>query len=133
MDDFLRAHLQDVGVIAGDGIGRRVRATACTSCLRRTLTGLDADRAGIAVHVDSAEIDRIGEVLAAARGVRTYTLRYVGGRWELDYRLPIEMQTFRRWPVFAGHRCDVAYPPVDEPHPKIARLQRKRLPDVPPF
>lgn len=140
MDEWMRSYLLSTGALNADGISRKARASRCSTCNRRTLTGLDADRAAGVAEVDSQEIDRIGEVLAVVRGLPTFTLRRIGGRWELDHRMPIEMHNERRWPVYPSHRCDVVYPEAKSTHPRLAKLaeqaqaaKRMRHLDIAPF
>lgn len=140
MDEWTRSFLLSTGALNADGISRKARASRCGTCNRRTLTGLDAERAAGVAVVDSQEIDRIGELLAVVRGLPTFTLRRIGGRWELDHRMPIEMHSDRPWPVYPAHRCDVVYPEPKSMHPRLAKLaerarsaRRTRSLDAAPF
>lgn len=138
MDEWLLAHLIDIGAISADGISRKARAGRCATCHRRTLTGLDADRAAGVACVDSREIGPVGEAVAIAGGLPTYTMRFIGGRWELDLRSRWEIEGGnRRWPMYAKHRCDALHVPPDTIHPKLLRYvavaASRALSDTPPF
>lgn len=134
MDEWLRHHLIETGVISADGHSRKAKATTCRRCNGRTLTGLDADVAGGLVEIDDREVDQVGEVLALAQGIPTYTLRFTGGRWEIDYRYAIEIHGRREWPIYPRHVCGVFYPHAPL-HPKLAKRYTRKppLPDIAPF
>ncbi len=101
-----------------DGVTRAARLGTCERCRRPVLRGLDDDRCAMAVTAEPFEIDRFGEYLALARGLRTFHLaRRFGssgaGRWEIDARDKCAIESPRkRYPVIPQHRCDVRLPAV---------------------
>ena len=52
------------------------------------MRGLDGDWCATSVDCDPTPVSAIGEVLALIDGRRTFELRRLGGRYELDLRTP---------------------------------------------
>jgi hypothetical protein len=113
LPDWLLHHLADQNP---DGVSRGARLTRCPRCHTRTLTGLDADRCALAATVDPTALDHLGEYLALATGLRTYTLARrtnASGnpRWEIDERTRWAIaHKERRYPVLPQHRCGTHLP-----------------------
>lgn len=70
--EWLRQHLTTIGAHNTDGISRTTRPRTCRTCHTLTLTGLDADRAGLPVRVDPQPLTPLGEAMALTAGRRTY-------------------------------------------------------------
>jgi hypothetical protein len=101
-----------------DGVTRGARLGTCERCRRPVLRGLDDDRCAMAVEADPFEVDRFGEYLALARGLRTFHLarRFNSAgaaRWEIDPRTQWSIAVERkRYPVIPQHRCGVILPAI---------------------
>lgn len=111
-----------------NGIGRRVRATACPTCRQPTLTGLDADTAAFTATADPAPLDPLGEALAVLAGRTTYELHHAGSRLELERRDSFAMRTpaGAKTDVLAEHRCGA--PPLPALPSRLARIAPKETP-----
>lgn len=110
-----------------DGVTRAARLGTCERCRRPVLRGLDDDRCAMAVEADPFEVDRFGEYLALARGLRTFHLaRRFGNsgsaRWEIDPRNQWSIESTRkRYPVIPQHHCAIILPAVADG--MLARLK----------
>ena len=99
-----------------DGVTRAARLGRCERCGRPVLRGLDDDRCAWVAVAEPFEVDRFGEYLALARGLRTFHLarRYGSAgasRWEIDSRDKCAIASpHKRYPVIPQHRCDVILP-----------------------
>lgn len=133
LPQWLQTHLENIGAANADGVARRARAGTCTQCNRRVLRGLDADMCALAVEMDAQEIDHAGELLALLRGMHTYDLVKVGGRWEINARHDYHMTIERPWPVMPEHKCGNVYPIPREPHARFVLPPRKPDQADPPF
>jgi hypothetical protein len=114
MDKWLIRHLEETGAMAPGGIGRGARVRNCKNCGAPTFQGLDADMMAATAITDLAPLDAFGELVALTGGLATYSLRFEGGRYELDYRY---IEEIRGSPpgtshidVVAEHRCGVRIP-----------------------
>ena len=138
MDKWLVRHLETTGAMAPGGIMRGARVQRCRKCGAPTFQGLDADVMAATAITDLAPLDALGEVVALTGGLETYSLRFLGGRYELDYR---DVEEIRAYPpgtanidVVAQHRCGVRIPAgrlteLAARRPKAPRLEF----DEPPF
>lgn len=116
--------------------GRAATPTPCPDCGRTVLRGLDGDRAALVAECDPEEIDTIGELVALALGLRTYTLTRspitaaVSG-WVVDPRYPAAIASGQRKPIVAQHRCGIAIPPAA--HKRLPAFTDQPLPIDAPF
>ncbi len=103
-DHVLASIEQRTGQDFARGAARRVRADHCRRCGRLVLRGLDADLlAGLAV-VDPVGLSQLGEQVAIAAGLETFTLAPAGmAGLNLDDRDPWR----RRRPPEAHRRANV--------------------------
>jgi hypothetical protein len=108
------------GQIDETGTGRRAHAIYCPQCHALCIAGLDADRCAISVRCDPVPVpDPAGELAALLAGRRTYRLSWVG-RYELDPRTPVEIETEHPGDPLNGgvvevlvqHRCGLPTPGV---------------------
>lgn len=102
MPDWLVRHLQTIGAMGNDRIGRQARTSRCVKCRAVILVGLDGDRCGWVARVDPLPLAPIGEAVALLAGRSSYALRIGVGVCELQYR--------DRWQILgspAGTRFDV--------------------------
>lgn len=119
----------------GDQVGERsARAGVCGWCKREVLRGMDANRcAGMAV-VDAHEVDEMGEVLALLRGLTTFDLVAMGGRWELNYRATAHIRRPRVYAVLAEHDCTYEHPASTVTHVALVRNEVTTVDtQIPPF
>lgn len=113
LPDWLLQRLHDENP---DGANRGARLTRCDHCGARTLHGLDADRCALAVTCTPIALDHLGEYLALANGIRTYSLARrtnASGkpRWEIDPRTRWHIERFeRRYPIIPAHHCTIRLP-----------------------
>lgn len=116
LPEWLRARLGDQG---GE---RSARAGVCGWCKREVLRGMDADRCAAMAVVDAYEIDELGEVIALLRGMTTFDLVLMGGKFELYYRGVTHIRRPRTYPVLAEHDCAYVHPAAANTHPMLARF-----------
>lgn len=102
---WLQRHLQNTGAWNTDGISRTARAHPCKHCHRLTLTGLDADRAAAPAHIDPTPLTPLGETLALAGNLHTYTLHWTGEHLEIDG--PRDATNITHHPAGTDPRTDV--------------------------
>lgn len=137
-DEQLLHALAGMDLLNADGVSRAARLDHCPDCGQRTLTGLDADRCGLAAKTDPTEIDALGEYLAIRLGIPTYNLTpgYSGKgkrRWELSPRMLPHIEAPRRSAVVAAHRCGIRLPATTQPFPQPTTTPRSARSAVPPF
>jgi hypothetical protein len=124
---WLQRQLETAGRWNSDGIGRSLTAGCCRSCKQPVVRGLDADVAGIPATCDPEPIDQAGELLALVAGRATYTVRHIGGRWQIGYRDHWRIKAGRPAAVLAEHRCGSpplpAGPPLTDPRPRAVRTE----------
>lgn len=107
---WLLAHLEEQGHLVG-GVGRRATIRPCADCRQATVTGLDADRCAHRATCDPNPLTARGEAIALIAGRRTYALRRLFGRLELDHRDHWQIRANpaghpdNRYDVLAEHRC----------------------------
>ena len=137
-DERLLAHLAAIGALNPDGVGRAAKVSTCGGCGARVLSGLDDERAGMAVSADLHEIDAVGEYVATQIGLLTFTLRIgyansgrrvlnLNARYGWDRRAPMNH------PVVAQHRCGMEIPPAAEQRPWPLARTAATDDDNPPF
>src|SRR5437879_6066733 len=83
---WLAKHLESIGAMGPDRIGRNARLHHCRDCGRYVLTGLDNDLCAGVAHADPSPLSPLGEALALIGGRRTYALHQSPGRLELQLR-----------------------------------------------
>lgn len=106
--DWLVRHLQNIGAMGNDYVGRRARATRCRYCPCSILVGLDGDRCAWVARVDPLPLSPIGEALAILSGRTTYALHVGIGRLELQVRDRWQITgapAGTRYDVLAAHVC----------------------------
>lgn len=85
--ETIKQVLESRGLWNADGIGRKARARYCTKCRAPVIAGLDDERSAMVVFVDpDPALNATGEVIALMQGRRTYSLRWLAGRYEIDHR-----------------------------------------------
>jgi hypothetical protein len=124
-DPWLQRYLELIGRWNADGIGRGLRARACTRCAVTCLAGLDADRAGLPVWLHPAPLNALGEAVALLLNIPTYSLHRRRNGLQADLR---DTAAIRKRPttiieVMAEHRCGLTLP---------ERLYRPRPVPLPP-
>lgn len=103
---WLQQHLEDRGLWDTDGVGRAARGRRCRTCREYVLVGLDSDRCAAPVAVDPDPLSAFGEAVARLGGRTTYSLRWLSGRLELDWRSHYDIRSEpRRLDVLQGHEC----------------------------
>lgn len=134
LPDWLLRRLEDENP---DGATRGARLERCDDCGTRTLRGLDADACAVTAICTPILLDHLGEYLALAHGLRTYSLarRFSASgrpRWEIDPRTQWHIEKYdRRYPIIPAHRCGVALPAaVGTPFKRLAPPAKH---DTPPF
>ena len=137
-DPALLRHLAAIGALNPDGVGRAARLSRCDDCGRRVLTGLDDERAGMAVDVDLHDLDAVGEWVAIQIGVATFNLRpgysNKGRRIvTLDARYRWDMAAPMKYAVLAQHRCGMEIPPAAQQRPWPLVRTATTADDGPPF
>lgn len=128
MPDWLVRHLQNIGAMGNDRVGRRAHATRCRYCPCSILVGLDGDRCAWVARVDPLPLSPIGEVLAILGGRRTYALHAGIGRLELVARDRWQIEgapAGTRYDVVAAHVCGAV------PLPQAPSVNR--MPEPPPL
>jgi hypothetical protein len=89
LPEFVKKRLIASGLMdEATGATRRARARRCEQCRQPVMRGIDADWAGSVVDCDPTPVSALGEVMALVDGRRTYELRYLGDRYEIDLRTP---------------------------------------------
>jgi len=132
MPDWLVRHLEAIGVMGNDRIGRRIRATRCRHCACSILVGLDADRCALPVQVDPLPLAPLGEALAILDGRSTYALHVGAGIAELQYRDRWQIAgspAGTRLDILSAHRCGTVRLPTA---PTVNRSTYRRT-ALPPF
>jgi len=133
MAEWLVRHLETIGAMGPDRIGRTARRSRCVKCGRAILTGLDRDRVAGVAHVDPLPLAPIGEALALMSGRRTYALHVGIGLCELQIRDHWQITgspAGTRLDVLAEHTCDA----VNLPSAVSVNVRRSApLPAEPPF
>jgi hypothetical protein len=84
--DTIKRSLQARGLWNEDGVSRKAKARFCRKCSAPVIAGLDHDRSAAAVHCDPQPLNVLGEAVALMTGRRTFSLRWLGGHYELDVR-----------------------------------------------
>lgn len=138
MEKWLKDQLVAQGKITPRGVGRRASVRPCPRCGAWTFQGLDADVCAGEAMTDLGPLDPFGELVARTAGIETYNLRWLGDRYELDFRDHYEIEgnppgTRPNVDVVAGHRCG-----IDIAHRSPSRLPPRRRAitggnDGPPF
>jgi hypothetical protein len=132
MPEWLVRHLETIGAMGNDRIGRGARPARCRHCSCSILTGLDGDRAAGVARVDPLPLAPMGEALAILAGRSTYALHVGAGRCELQIRDQWQIAgtpAGTRYDVMAAHVC--GGPNLPEA-PTVNRPPTP-LPDEPPF
>jgi hypothetical protein len=105
---IVEQRLLDTAALVG-GVGRRARATHCTTCRTPVITGLDADLAALDATTDPTPLSPLGEALAHIANRRTYALQTEGGRLVLNprdaSRITHRPAGTHRFDVMPEHRC----------------------------
>jgi len=88
---------------------RQIHISVCPTCQTAIITGLDADRAALAVTVTAHALTASGEAWALQSGLATYQLTgrqlYPRDRWNIPGKPPTADRT-----VLAAHDCDLVIP-----------------------
>lgn len=124
--EVINRRLEAMGLRDPDsGAMRKARASYCQSCRRPVMIGLDAEWCALARRCDPAPLSATGEALALLAGRRTFSLTWMGGRYEIDFR---DQWRIRQDPagctpgldVLVEHDCQLvsAYPSI----PSTVRL-----------
>jgi hypothetical protein len=92
VEPWLVEQLIAKGVMTEDRVTRRATVRACPRCGRWTFRGLDGDVAAFDTSVDLAPLSAFGELVARTAEIDTYSLRYIGGRYEIDPRTAMEIR-----------------------------------------
>lgn len=132
MPDWLVRHLQNIGAMGNDRIGRRAKPSRCVKCGAVILVGLDADRCAWVAKVDPLPLAPIGEVVAILAGRSTYALHVGVGVCELQHRDRWQISgspAGTRLDVLAAHRCGTTHLPSA---PTVNRMAEPP-PAVPPY
>lgn len=132
LPDWLVRHLQTIGAMGNDRIGRRAHPSRCVKCRRLVLTGLDNDRCAWVAIVDPLPLAPMGEVLALLSGRRTYTLHVGVGVCELQARDQWQIAGSPagvRYDVYPAHVCEWVHLPQA---PSVHRLPLSP-PALPPY
>ena len=89
LPDYVKRRLIAAGLMdEATGATRRARARTCEVCRRPVMRGITADWGGSTADCDPTPLTAIGEATALINGHRTYELRYLGDRYEIDRRTP---------------------------------------------
>jgi hypothetical protein len=109
----VKASLIARGLWDADGITRKARGRLCSQCGAPVIVGLDHDRCAMAVFLDPSPVNVLGEAMALLAGRQSYSLRWVGGHYEIDVRYPEHITgspagTNSRLEVLATHVCHSA-------------------------
>jgi hypothetical protein len=129
---WLIRHLQNIGAMGNDRVGRRARPSRCRHCGWPILVGLDADRCAWVAEVDPLPLAPLGEALALLSGRTTYALFVGAGVCELQVRDRWQIEgspAGTRNDVYAAHTCDAIRLPSA---PSVNRLPEP-LPAAPPY
>jgi hypothetical protein len=87
MPEWLKRRLEGAGLMdPGTGATRRARAARCPTCRRPVMRGIDRDWGGLSIDCDPTPLSPEGEAIAIYVGRRTYELRWLGDRYEIDRR-----------------------------------------------
>lgn len=114
IDPKLRRILEARGQWNSDGIARKARGRLCPKCGEPTMAGLDADLcAGVAV-CNPQPLTPLGEVYALFAGLRTFTLEWLGGHYEINFRDEWRIKGMpagskKNVDVIAEHRCGLQF------------------------
>lgn len=131
--DWLLKHLETIGAMGPDRIGRAARLHHCKDCGRYILTGLDNDLCAGVAHADPTPLSPLGEALALVGNRRTYTLHQASGRLELQLRDHWQIKggpAGTTHDVLPEHTCEaVDLPGAPSVHQRYAAV----LPDNPPY
>lgn len=114
---------------------RAAHLRLCPRCHGAVLVGLDADVAAGLATVDPAPLNSLGEAHALLNGGRTYSVRTVGKRKEIDYRYAhnIDDGTAGKH-VVAEHQCEYTPPREHIQFPEQKPLRRiEEYGNGPPF
>lgn len=138
MPDWLKRRLENAGLMdPATGATRRARAARCAACRRPVMRGIDLDYSGLAVDCDPTPLSPEGELSALLAGRRTYTLRWLGERYEIDRR-DIEQITGSpagtpRLDVLVLHACNGAPLPATPTALADAKRPAQPVGDIPPY
>jgi hypothetical protein len=107
----IKASLVARGIWDENGVSRKARARFCRRCRSPVIAGYDHDRCAFAAYVDPMPLNPLGEAMALMADRPTYSLRWVGGHYELDYRSSESIAahpagTQPHIEVVAAHVCD---------------------------
>ncbi len=126
MPDWLVRHLQNIGAMGNDRVGRKVHTRQCRHCRYPILVGLDNDRCALPAYADPLPLSPLGEAVALLSGRSTYALRMGLGFCELQRRDRWQIEgtpAGTRLDVLASHVCGggslPTAPTVHRPHPPI--------------
>jgi len=132
MPDWLVRHLETIGAMGNDRIGRRIRATRCRHCACPILVGLDSDRCAWVARATPSPLSPLGEAVAILNGQATYALHVGAGMAELQIRDRWQIAgcpAATRFDVLAAHVCGAGPLPAA---PTVTRLSVPR-PEQPPY
>lgn len=137
--DMVKRTLEARGLWNADGIGRRARARLCKRCNQAVMVGLDGDLVARVATCSPVPLSRIGEALVLLAGRPTYSLRWIAGRYEIDWRdqwqikgMPAGSQQFID--VLGAHECNYEYTQPMIANTNIAEPTSKGITgDTPPF
>lgn len=114
IDPKIKAVLEARGLWNHDGINRKAHGRLCHRCGSPTMVGLDADRCALAAVCNPQPLTVLGELQALLSGLRTFTLTWLGGRYEIDYRDQWRIKgsppgSEANTDVLAEHKCGIEY------------------------
>lgn len=123
MQEWILKTLIEDGTLAPSGYRRCAVVRPCRSCGRPTFQGMTAEPMACEATVDLAPLDAFGELVALTGGIKTWHLRFVAGRYEIDLRDAFDIKDNpagkdTRYDVVATHVCG-----VDIPHRKASNLR----------
>lgn len=112
--EALQRILESKGQWNADGFSRKAHGRICRKCRQPMMIGLDSDVGGFPVQCDPAPLTPLGEVSALFAELHTYSIKWMGDRWEIDFR---DADRIKAAPagsqphvdVLAEHRCGVEF------------------------
>ena len=115
MPPWLTQHLIESGAITTDSASRNARAQHCRQCGTLVLRGLDEQHCAFDTTVDINPVTHIGEIIALARGKRSYFLLREAtssghSTWTINRRELHHHQANKPAIIVVEHRCGTQTP-----------------------
>ena len=105
LPEYVVRRLERMGLRDPDtGATRRAVDRYCLVCRAHVMRGIDRPFGGMSRDLDPEPLSRLGEALALMSGRRTFTLRWIGDRYEIDSR---DSFSIRGSPAGSVVGCDV--------------------------